>query len=484
MTSRRTFLAGAVGSALLGAGAARSLPSAQQPDGPPPSAGDRAALGLAGDGRADDGVALQRLLDRHAAAGGGEVALPPGVYRLTESLTVPPEVTLAFAQGARLTGDAQVQVDGAIAAGLQHVFDGVRVRFAPGRMQWALPQWWGARGDGEHDDSDALQQALNARIVMLFAGQYRTTRELVVRNRSTIMGVGNSWSPTPTTDSWIQYDGPADPEIAVLRVATAPVGQEPEHAVTNVHLEKVVLNGGNRAGYGLYSVFCTNDSSFVDVTARHCTQHGIFIARQWYASYRGLVARDNAGCGITIGYRFDGWSDRGVNGIELQNLRASGNGGDGRFHERTNRAWGYGVYFRPGAGTTLRHVVAEKNHGAGLVYDLGPRSSTAVENVYLEGNGVDGRGGGATRAWGLIVIGHRNARANSINRVYLHGVVGDDDAQSVWLTGEPPASNLVIRDISLGHYLHADWGRYVLSGYAFTGLTGHIVGEQPASREA
>lgn len=482
MESRRTFLTGLTGAgvgAVAGVGVARTCAAGQNP---PAGASPLATteIGLVGDGSVDEVPVLQRLLVDAAEGGGGMVLLPPGQYRIARTLQVPQQVTLAFAPGARLVGDQAITIDGGIDAGLHQIFDGVRARFAPGTVQWVYPQWWGARGDGSHDDTEALQTAIRAHNVFLPAGQYRTTRELIVGNRTTIVGVGNSWSSTPTTDSWIQYDGPADPRTAVLRVSAYPVGSEPADAISSVHVEKVVLSGGGRAGFGLYSVYCTNDSSFSDITARHCTQHGFFISHQWYSSYRNLVARNNAGCGITIGGVFEGWQDSGVNGVLFDNLRAAENGTDRRFRESERRRWGYGILFRPGAGATLRQIVSESNYGPGLIYDLGPRCSNRIEGVYLEGNGVGAhKDGAASRPWGLVVLGHRNARANRVSSVYLRGEIGLKDAQAVWLAEEAPAGPLVLEDLSFGHYLHAEWDRYRLQGYIYPGLRNHVVGHRP-----
>ncbi len=424
----------------------------------------------------------QRLLARAFAVAdpsGAALCLSAGRYRLGARLTVPSHVSLVLPRGAGFVGDALV-VEGSIEAGLYQIFEDVRVAFGPGSRQWVLPQWWGAKGDGVANDTAALQAALETRLVHLPAGRYRTTHELAVRDRSTIVGVGNAWSPTPTTDSWIEYDGRDDPLAAVLRVSTVGVGSEPNVALTNIHLENVVLSGGQRAGYGLYSVYCSNDSSISDVTARDCTRHGVFIAEQWYCTYRNLVARNNSGCGITIGRVFNGWRERGVNGILLTNLRAAGNGSDNRFHEKTRLHWGYGVLFRPGGGSTLRHVVAENNYGAGLIYDLGRSCANRVEGGYLEGNGWGAHSDGvAARPWGLIVIGGRAARANSVSDMYLHGEVGDERAQALWLTGAPPSGDLTLRDLSFGHYVHADWNHYQWEGFVYHGLRDYVVGVRP-----
>lgn len=485
-SSRREFVFGAgAGLGALAAGVAAMDPRVARASNVSQELGhviNVADFGIMGDGLTDQTSVLQRLLEQVALGAGGSILFPPGRYRLGESVTFPANVTLLLPRGALLDNEDDVVIEGTLCAGLYRIFLGSRVRFGPGSVDWSFPQWWGARGDGENDDTAALQAALATRRVFLPAGKYRTTRELMLRNRTTLVGVGNSWNPTATTDSWIQYDGPVGEHVSVLRASTAPVGTEPTSALSNIHIENVVLNGGNAAGYGLYSVYCTNDSSFSDITVRHCLQHGMFIANQWYSSYRNIVARNNRGCGITIGAIFDGWRDTGVNGVLFSNIRASSNGSDARFDEASNLRWGYGVLFRPNAGTDIHQVVSENNFGPGLIFDLGSGCANRVSGGYLEGNGRRARAAGAaTRAWGMVVIGHSNARANTVESVYLNGAVGSSDAQSIWLTGRQPTGELTLRDLSFGHHLQADWSSYRFEGHIYWGLSNHIGGHIPSS---
>src|SRR5690606_17507554 len=120
------------------------------------------------------------------------------------------------------------------------------------------------------------------------------------------------------------------------------------------------------------------------------------------------------------------------------------------------------------------------NYGPGVVYDLGPRCSNRIEGGYLEGNGIAAREDGSPRAWGLVVVGHRNARANAVTSVYLHGSVDQPDAQSVWLTGEEPTGTLMLTDLSFGHQLHAEWPQYAFGGHIYHGLRDWIVGSRPS----
>jgi hypothetical protein len=486
--SRRAFVSGATGAgigAIAGTVSAGLLPQTALASSSSPvsdSALNVASFGILGDGITDQSKPLRMLLERVVAEGGGSLLFPPGTYRIREAITIPRNVTIVVPRGALFENDGAISIEGTLSAGLYQIFLGSHVRFGAASLQWSFPQWWGAQGNGIHDDSEALQAALQTRRVFLPAGKYRTTRELVLNNRTTLVGVGNSWNPVATTDSWIQYDGPADERVSVLRASVDPVGVEPSAALSSIHVEKIVLNGGNAAGYGLYSAYCTDDSSFVDLTVRHCLQHGLFVATQWYSNYRNIVARDNPGCGITIGASFEGWRQTGVNGVVFSNIRAANNGRDGQFDEKSNLVWGYGVFFRPNAGTDIHHFVSENNYGPGLIFDLGSGCANRITGGYLEANGRRAlASGAATRAWGLVVVGHSNARANAVESVYFHGTVGENGAQSIWLTGREPTGDLTLRDLSYGHHIRADWSRYCLEGHVYWGLRNYITGHIPNS---
>ncbi len=64
-------------------------------------------FGAAGDGRAKDTAALQKALDACAAAGGGTVVVPAGVY-LTGSVVLGANTTLKLERGASLVGSPDI----------------------------------------------------------------------------------------------------------------------------------------------------------------------------------------------------------------------------------------------------------------------------------------------------------------------------------------------------------------------------------------
>lgn len=111
---------------------------------------------------------------------GGVLWFPPGAYVLEPPSTrvegrvhrphlyVPDNIVLWFSPGARLVlaRDFVLDIEGEIDAGLYPIFSsgpesGVVV-FSGQRVGKVHPEWWGAVGDGVHDDTDAVQAAIDA----------------------------------------------------------------------------------------------------------------------------------------------------------------------------------------------------------------------------------------------------------------------------------------------------------------------------------
>lgn len=436
---------------------------------------------------ADSGLDPTGVLDSSGAFAALEARspaglLPAGTYRIAESLTL--HSRWRFEPGAIIRPDpgASVSIQSPFEAGIYQVFDtslGGSISLGHGAALQVYPQWWGALGDGSNDDTAALQQAFNrGGWIVLLPGIYRTTGELTVPNNTKIEGSGNPWSvDMGRSDVCIRYEGTPSPTRCVLRVSAAAPGTEPSSARSNVHLSGFTLDGGGFAGYGLYGAFITNDSVLQDITAIRTTQHGIRLEKMWYARVTGLIARNNRGCGITIG-RY-GWG--GVNGIVFTNLRGHSNGTDQTFHATDNLEWGYGIGFYPGAGTTLSGAVCEQNYGVGLLVGMGVLPVNTVRDTYLEGNCITAQQmGRAARNYGLAVVGHTEGRGLELDSVYLAGATTQTNAQAILLTGPRPYAGPTLRNVALGHYLDADWDNYKLEGFVSFGLTGARGVQAPA----
>ena len=115
--------------------------------------------GAAGDGATDDSEVFRRALNQigdHGAA----LIIPRGKF-IIHDVAFPGNVTLVFRSGGMLhvPDEGRIEINGAIEAGIEQIFSG------RGEVTGSLdnlhiyPQWFGARGDGQHNDAPALQQA-------------------------------------------------------------------------------------------------------------------------------------------------------------------------------------------------------------------------------------------------------------------------------------------------------------------------------------
>jgi len=117
------------------------------------------------------------------------------VTSITSDTEVPFGVALEFHDGGALNvaEGVTLTINGSMDAPMQQVFMGPgAVRLGPGRVPEVYPQWWGARGDGEHNDTAAIQAAINAvasGIVCFPPGTYANTG-IRARSEITLKGAG------------------------------------------------------------------------------------------------------------------------------------------------------------------------------------------------------------------------------------------------------------------------------------------------------
>lgn len=145
------------------------------------------AWGAAGDGERDDTPAFVRALEQIGNQP-ATLVLEQGVFAV-DSLTFPRNVTLRFQDGGRLSvaSGETLEIHGAIDAGMHRIFEGKGT--VGGRVDalQVYPQWFGAVGDGAHDDAQALQQAADlaagamGRTLFIPEGAYRIDRDVVLR---------------------------------------------------------------------------------------------------------------------------------------------------------------------------------------------------------------------------------------------------------------------------------------------------------------
>lgn len=122
--------------------------------------------GLTGNGTTDDRGALNTLVNTTLASTGGEVFFRPGDYKINSNITLPANVRLWFAKGARLKPANSVTVT--ILGGIQdtpyQIFTNIlsgqgAISFSGNTLQREFHSaWWGVVGDNSTDCTAILQR--------------------------------------------------------------------------------------------------------------------------------------------------------------------------------------------------------------------------------------------------------------------------------------------------------------------------------------
>lgn len=235
---------------------------------------------------------------------------------------------------------------------------------------------FGAFGDGQSDDTEALQKAFGSgQRVHLPRGVYRVTDTIRARARTHVHGDGGMWNPQ--NQSVIRYDGPEGGKVIHAEQAF------------NFQMEDLHIDGNKKAGIGVYWLYSTNEAGMEDVAIRHTLDHALFITRTWYAHFTRVVCRDNLGNGITLSRdadRHPGLAKGPVNFVNFIGCRGSHSGEDLAYDGRDNLETGYG--FGSFGYNSMINVIGcafEQNGGAG-VYLGGHASTLLFQGNYIEYN--------------------------------------------------------------------------------------------------
>lgn len=176
--------------------------------------------GAVGDGATDNSTFL-------ANCPATDLLVPPGTYLVNSNTTI--AANLRFAAGAILkpASGVTITLGAPFTAPKSQVFDtsaGGAVAVAAGQGA-LLPQWWGALGNNVHDDTAAIQAAINAAStggatneVRFIPGNYKVTSTLTVTAQGFTFTGENRWGNGP------QLTGATSGMGDVMLVNTSGVG--------------------------------------------------------------------------------------------------------------------------------------------------------------------------------------------------------------------------------------------------------------------
>lgn len=281
------------------------------------------AYGAAGDGEADDTDAITEAIEAAVAGSAKTVVFQPGVYA-TNSFTVPEGVTIWLMHGARLSINSgeTVTIDGLIDGPASQLFTGDGLVVLGAHCKTVFPEWWGAVGDGETDDSTAIQAALTAvgvgGTIRFRLATYIAESGLTFRDGQKLIGACSAGFPST-----------ADAEMTILRFSgesgTLLAPFNPSAATRRVRIEDMELDGGagadrvidfTRVGYSIIRD-CSVRGTKTDIEGLVIDDEGSSTA------YRNKVVDSRfwvSGGGSSVNISLRGNSTSGANINEFENL--------------------------------------------------------------------------------------------------------------------------------------------------------------------
>lgn len=235
-----------------------------------------------------------------------ELVFPGGTYDVGSNVTFPANITLVFFKGARLNTASGITVTilGEIKAGHYQIISGNGIIAGTVKVNYVLPQWFGAKGDGITNDAEAIQNSINFCAlhklplkIPYSASGYRIASSITLKDGIKISGDGENVSlndpdcptfylsgdgcfVTPATHIW----------IALKKLAF--VGDNTQTAISGMFsgvIENVRFNNLNYAVNNTEAYHC----DFRDNKIRNCNKGLVLAAACFTTTILGL---ESSGC--------------------------------------------------------------------------------------------------------------------------------------------------------------------------------------------
>lgn len=126
-------------------------------------------------------------------------------------LVIPSDRSIKFIKGGliNLNSGSTLLINGPFEAGLYQVFSGNgTVKFNPNSVKEVFPQYWGAIADGAHDDTYAIQSAVNShKTICIPRGVYKISSTIAIQSGVELYGYKSS---EQGQGSWIHQINPVN----------------------------------------------------------------------------------------------------------------------------------------------------------------------------------------------------------------------------------------------------------------------------------
>ena len=304
--------------------------------------------GAAGNGVTDDTVAVQTA-SAAAVAANQALLFPPGTYRIATTTTV--LAYARFAKGALLSPGSGVvfTLRGGLEAGPYQVFTTgagtFKIASADARVSLFLPRWFGATGDGAHDDTAALQATADliasstpsyGGLIGLTMGSYKITSTLRLSPPGYSIGTGIVGTNSEAVRiQWYGGDAPAivlDGRTRGLRLENFTLENvgRPGLGVGIRFGGDVIGTNHSRGALERVRVSGFNEGIAIGDTARHAASEMTF--RQVLVDHcdTGIVVRDNQSVNLEFSQLGLSYNTVGLLGLGGSGVHVIGGDGNWR----------------------------------------------------------------------------------------------------------------------------------------------------------
>ncbi|MBP1988789.1 glycosyl hydrolase family 28-related protein [Paenibacillus eucommiae] len=228
-------------------------------------------------------------------------------------------------------------------------------------------RWFGAKGDGIHDDADAIQKAIDqAQAIFIPDGTYIIKKTIQISKSNTIIsGAGRS---TTTLKAGVAID-----YVFFLK----PANEANNFPLQNITMSKFAIHGANLAKNGIGGFAC--QSMYSELFVMRTLENGIFLHKGWTSWFDNVACIYNAGNGLTLIPE--------ANAVIIR---------DSSFMSNEKA----GIYYSSGAIVEIKNCTIENNGTYGILiettsptseyagpkYDKQHALNVAITGCYLEHN--------------------------------------------------------------------------------------------------
>lgn len=128
------------------------------------------------------------------------IRIPRGTHEVLYDIIIPENICLKFDKGAilKVADTKTLTINGAIEAGFWQIFDGEGTITGNPLITEVYPEWFGAKGDNETDDTDAFQRSVDFyRVLKLQNKTYAVdTTVILAKDKTEILGHASINTPT------------------------------------------------------------------------------------------------------------------------------------------------------------------------------------------------------------------------------------------------------------------------------------------------